>query len=376
MRKPITLFFLFYIWFYALTSCSVLRAEEVKSEKGVCEASGSLDWVELADYDGLFYSTKERTDRHGTIDTSNDWYDGVYSMLNTWAGALENCAGNDYEECSRIIEHMTHLSEQEKTLFNWSGREDWDHIWESTFWNNTSLVVLLNAYKVASDRVEVPADVHSQIGAWMKKAVKSNKQLYLAKVNKSFNNHQLQWARANAVYGLLWNDSKALKVSEKALNTFMKKNKTKEGALKYEAYRGSRGLWYHGRAYLAIFGIADTLEQAGVEVYDKEFKDYLNKSVNFYIDASADNTLIYKWAKRKKSNNGNYKEQEQASTGNAWVGAFINNVGKDYPATIKRLYESETINDWFFDTLGNDAGFWETLDSECFYPVYDTGRGY
>ena len=273
MKKPILLFFIFYVWVYALTSCSVLRAEEVKSEKGVCEASGSLDWVEYTDYDGLFYSTKKRTDRGGSIDTSNDWYDGVYSMLNTWTGALENCAGNDYEECSRIIEHMTHLSEQKKTLFNWAGREDWDHIWESTFWNNTSLVVLLNAYKVATDRVEVPADVHSQIGAWMKKAVKSNKQLYLANVNKSFNNHQLQWLRANALYGLLWNDDKALKVSEKGLNTFMKKNKTKEGALKFEAYRGSRGLWYHGRAYMAIFGIADTLEQAGIVVYDQDFKE-------------------------------------------------------------------------------------------------------
>lgn len=375
MKKPILLFFIFYVWVYALTSCSVLRAEEVKSEKGVCEASGSLDWVELADYDGLFYSTKKRTDRGGSIDTSNDWYDGVYSMLNTWTGALENCAGNDYEECSRIIEHMTHLSEQKKTLFNWAGREDWDHIWESTFWNNTSLVVLLNAYKVATDRVEVPADVHSQIGAWTKKAVKSNKQLYLANVNKSFNNHQLQWLRANALYGLLWNDSKALKVSEKGLNTFMKKNKTKEGALKFEAYRGSRGLWYHGRAYMAIFGIADTLEQAGIKVYDKDFNDALNKSVNFYIDASADNTLIYKWAKRKKSNNGNYKIQEQGHTGNSWVGMFINNVGKDYPDTIKKLYDSETIQEHFFDSLSYaDAGFWEVLDSECFYPVYKQGK--
>ena len=39
MKKPILLFFIFYVWVYALTSCSVLRAEEVKSEKGVCEAS-------------------------------------------------------------------------------------------------------------------------------------------------------------------------------------------------------------------------------------------------------------------------------------------------------------------------------------------------
>ena len=67
MKKPILLFFIFYVWVYALTSCSVLRAEEVKSEKGVCEASGSLDWVELADYDGLFYSIPKRKDRHGSI---------------------------------------------------------------------------------------------------------------------------------------------------------------------------------------------------------------------------------------------------------------------------------------------------------------------
>ena len=55
---------------------------------------------------------------------------------------------------------------------------------------------------------------------------------------------------------------------------------------------------------------------------------------------------------------------------------FINNVGKEYPATIKKLYNSETVKDWFFGTLGNDAGFWEVLDSECFYPVYNAGRGY
>ena len=78
----------------------------------------------------------------------------------------------------------------------------------------------------------------------------------------------------------------------------------------------------------------------------------------------------------KKSNNGNYKIQEQGQTGNAWVGMFINNVGKEYPATIKKLYNSETVKDWFFGTLGNDAGFWEVLDSECFYPVYNAGRGY
>ena len=42
--------------------------------------------------------------------------------------------------------------------------------------------------------------------------------------------------------------------------------------------------------------------------------------------------------------------------------------------TITRLYESETLQDYFFDMLGLDAGFWEVLDSECFYPVYVKGK--
>ena len=54
---------------------------------------------------------------------------------------------------------------------------------------------------------------------------------------------------------------------------------------------------------------------------------------------------------------------------------FINNVGKDYPDTIKKLYDSETIQEHFFDSLSYaDAGFWEVLDSECFYPVYKQGK--
>ena len=155
----------------------------------------------------------------------------------------------------------------------------------------------------------------------------------------------------------------------------MKKNKTKVGALKHEAVRGSRGLFYHGRAYLAIFSIADTLEQAGISVYDNVFSDAINKSVNFYIDASADNKLIYKWAKKKKNNDGNPKVQEQANTGNSWVGMFINNLGDAYPDTVTKLYKSKTIQKNFFESVDDeDAGFWEGSDSECFYPVYRQGK--
>jgi len=369
----LSIFFLISI--FSMSGFNTISADE--NPKSVCQTvdETSLSKVSLESYNELFYNVKKRKDRAGAIYSKEEWYDGLYFTLHQWTSSLELCAGGNETECQKILEHIIFLSNQKNSLINWSGKEDWDYIWESTFWNNTSSGVILYSYKVSSERIEVPADVHNQIGKWMKKVIQSNKNLYLAGVNGSFNNHMLQWLRVNALYGLLWNDKKALKVSKKGLKTFMKKNKTKAGALKHEAVRGSRGLFYHGRAYLAIFSIADTLEQAGILVYDNVFSDAINKSVNFYIDASADNKLIYKWAKKKKNNDGNPKVQEQANTGNSWVGMFINNLGDAYPDTVTKLYKSETIQKNFFESLDDeDAGFWEVSDSECFYPVYRQGK--
>ena len=107
-----------------------------------------------------------------------------------------------------------------------------------------------------SEQIGVDASTNNQINEWISKAVKSNKNLYLANVNKTFNNHQLQWLRANALYGLIWNDSKALKKSHKGLKKFLK-GINKNGVMKEEAIRGSRGLWYTGRAFHAIFSISE-----------------------------------------------------------------------------------------------------------------------
>jgi len=368
---PVVLFFIVYIWAYSIFNA--VNASENYSKTGVCESSSSLEYIELESYNELFFNVKKRKDRMGALYSKNEWYEGVYSTLDTWTGALENCAGGDKAECQLIVDHITFLSEQKKALHNWSGREDWNYIWESTFWNNTSLNVVLYAYKIANEQIDIDADTHSQIGNWAKKAVKSNKNFHLASVNKTFNNHQVQWARANALYGLIWNDSKALKVSHKALKRYLK-SITKEGALKDEAVRGSRGLFYTGRTFLALFSLSELLNEAGLDVYNENYKTKINKAVNFYIDASADNTLIYKWSKRKKNNNGDPKDQEQGTTSNAWVGVYLNIDNIADKETRSRLYESETIQDYFFDMLGLDAGFWEVLDSECFYPVYRTGE--
>ena len=178
--------------------------------------------------------------------------------------------------------------------------------------------------------------------------------------------------RANALYGLIWNDSKALKVSLKGLKRYLK-SINKDGVLKEEAVRGSRGLFYTGRGLVALFSLTELLDEAGINVYDEKFKVKINKAVNFYIDASEDNTLIYKWAKRNKNNDGDYTYQDQDVTSNSWVGVFLNIDDLADKETIEKLYESDTIQDYFFDAIGSDAQFWVVLDSECFYPVYVKG---
>jgi len=369
--KNLSVFFLIYICSWSIFN--IVNANE--NRKGVCQADEgrSILNVSLDSYNELFYNIEKRKDKWGTT-AEDEWYDGLYSTLNHWTGSLELCAGGNKAECQKIIEHTIYLSNQKKALFNWSGREDWDYIWVSTFWNNTSLNVVLYAYKIASEQVGVDATTNNQIKKWISKAVKSNKNLYLANVNKTFNNHQLQWLRANALYGLIWNDSKALKISHKGLKKFLK-SINKNGVMKEEAIRGSRGLWYTGRAFHAIFSISELLNEAGIEVYDNKYKEKINKAVNFYIDASADNKLIYKWAKKKKNNDGNPKIQEQAHTGNSWVGAYLNIDDIVTKTTTSKLYNSETIQNYFFDALHKkDASFWAILDSECFYPVYKQGK--
>ena len=122
--------------------------------------------VSLDSYNELFYNIEKRKDKWGTT-AEDEWYDGLYSTLNHWTGSLELCAGGNKVECQKIIEHTIYLSNQKKALFNWSDREDWDYIWVSTFWNNTSLNVVLYAYKIASEQVGVDATTNNQIKKWI-----------------------------------------------------------------------------------------------------------------------------------------------------------------------------------------------------------------
>jgi len=99
----------------------------------------------------------------------------------------------------------------------------------------------------------------------------------------------------------------------------------------------------------------------------------MNRAVNFYLDASLDNMLIYPWAKIKRHNKkGNPKKQEQNHYSNGWAPAFLYHYKDLYPATIEKTKANPYVQKFINKNLKKDAGsMWGLIDSKCIYPTKD-----
>ena len=368
IKGILILFFITYFWISALTNSASAGGINVDKAIGVCQAETSLSQVSLDLYKSHFIKMKVRkwNESKDKIQTQNQWEDNMYFLMDAWSSALEKCAGGDMDECNRIIEHTKYLADN-KALRNRYSKTDYDFVWESKFFGNHGMSRILFAYSIAIQQVGTDTDTHTIIGKWAKKSVNSNNNLSMGEYGLT--NHHLNFLRSLALYGLIWDDKKALKKAEKNIVKYITKI-NKDGILKNEAVRGHRGLYYTGRSLHAIFVIMDILYDADINLYVEEYNVILNRAVNFYLDASNDNKLIYPYAKKKRHNKlHDPKHQEQTYSQNAWAPAFIFHYKDIYPNTVAKIYDNDYVVEWFFYDVGRkDGSLWGIIDSKCFLP--------
>ena len=342
---------------------------DIKRATGVCKANNSNLDFNLDTYNKTFINIKvrawdEKTDVEGK---EGDWENTMYFLMGAWSKAMEECAGGNKEVCKIIIEHTKYLADNNglKRGYSW---DDYDYVFEATFFNNHAAGRVLAAYGTAIQQINIDSDVHKAIGKWAKKNVKSNNNLNKSKWK--YTNHHLNYVRAIALYGSIWKDTKSLNKAKKVVLSIMK-SITKEGALPLEAVRGVRGLYYQGRTLHGLFTTTDILYDAGIDLYTDKFNEDMNRAVNFYLDASLDNMLIYPWAKIKRHNKkGNPKIQEQNHYSNGWAPAFLYHYKDLYPATIEKTKANPYVQKFIKKNLKRDAGsMWGLIDSKCIYPI-------
>ena len=368
IKGLLILFFITYFWISALTNIASSKGINLERATGVCQAGKSLTQVDFNLYKDHFVKMKVRVwnESKDKLSTQIPWEDNMYFIINAWGSAGERCVGGDKDECKRIIEHTKYLAEN-KALKNRYAKTDWDYVWESKFFGNHGLSHILFAYSIAIQQIGIDTDAHTIIGKWAKKSMLSNNNLSMGE--GVLTNHHLNFLRSLSLYGLIWNDEKSLKKSEKYILKYLKTIK-EDGALKNEAVRGHRGLYYTGKSLHAIFVVMDILYDAGIDLYTDENNEKLNRAVNFYLDASNDNMLIYPYAKKKRHNKlGDPKHQQQSYSQNGWVPAFIFHYKDIYPNTVAKIYDNNFVIEYFFYKIGRkDGSLWGIMDSKCFYP--------
>ena len=343
---------------------------DIKRATGVCKANNSNLDFNLDTYNKTFINIKVRIwdEKKDVEGKEGDWEKTMYFLMDAWSKGMEECAGGNKEVCKIIIEHTKYLADNNglKRGYSW---KDYDHVFEATFFNNHAAGHVLAAYGIAIQQINIDSDVHKAIGKWAKKIVKSNNNLN--KGTWKYTNHHLNYVRALALYGGIWKDTKSLNKAKKVVLSIMK-SITKEGALRLEAVRGVRGLYYHGKTLHGLFITTDILYDAGINLYTDKFNEDMNRAVNFYLDASLDNMLIYPWAKIKRHNKmGDPKIQEQTHYQNGWAPAFLYHYKDLYPDTIEKTKANPYIQKFVKKNLRSDvgSGMWGLIDSKCIYPI-------
>ena len=341
---------------------------DIKRATGVCKANNSNLNFNLDTYNKTFINIKVRTwdEKKDVAGEEDDLRKTMFFLNGAWSKAMEECAGGNKEVCKIIIEHTNYLADNNglKRGYSW---EDYDQVWEATFFNNHAASHVFAAYGIAIQQINIDSDVHKAIGKWAKKNVKSNNNLNKGKWK--YTNHHLNYARAIALYGGIWKDTKSLDKAKKVVLSIIK-SITKEGALPLEAVRGVRGLYYQGRTLHGLFITTDILYDAGIDLYTDKFNADMNRAVNFYLDASLDNMLIYPWAKIKRHNKkGDPKIQEQTHYQNGWAPAFLYHYKDLYPDTIEKTKANPYVQKLIIKNLKSDGSLWGLIDSKCIYPI-------
>ena len=375
MKKPIILYFILYIWIYALSSCSALRADGIDVERatGKCYSHDYLSKVDFNEYDKIWidptldYKYSLDKDKAG-VDQDSDWLKQNWHFHSIYRNAIELCATGDVESCNDIVEHTKFLAENKKMFKNKYFDTHGHDYYESTLFNNFSIAHVLTAYGVAIQKVEVDADTHDKIGKQFKKAIKSNNRLK-NDGQKYVNNHHLVSARSFALYGTIFDDAKAIKKAKSLLNRYYK-TMTKEGALKYEAVRGHRALFYTGKTITAVISILNILEDGGEQAWTDREIEWVAKAVEFYIDASEDNMKIYKWAKQKKHNKkGDAKIQQMTHNQKGWVRPFVQRYTATHPELVEKVLGQYHVGLYLQNDTRKNGDQWILVDTKCFYNI-------
>ena len=377
MKKFTFLFFVIYIWSWSIFNAVKADGIDIERATGQCWAKTNIASIDFKEYDKIWinptldYKYSEAKDVTG-VDQDSFWLEKTWEFHAKWRDAVELCAmGGVYEgACDDIVEHTKYLASHKKMLKNRNTNKDTNEYYEATLFNNFSIGHILTAYGVALQVVEVDAETHKIIGDQFLKAIKSNNRLFLGNGGpKYINNHHLISARALALYGTIWNDDKAVKKARKWLERYYK-TMTKEGALKYEAMRGHRALYYTGRTLTAVISILNILEDGGEQAWSQAEKDWVAKAVEFYLDASDDNMKIYKWAKIKKHNKlGDPKVQEMTHPQKGWVRPFVQRFKDSHPELVMRLLADSHVQTYLRKDEKRNGDQWTTVDPKCFYAI-------
>ena len=195
---------------------------------------------------------------------------------------------------------------------------------------------------------------------------------------KAAHNHATQSSIARMSVGVLSNDRDLF--LEGVDQWFITIDSMREdGSLPIETRRGSRALFYQGRAISALFAIAHRAEVQGINLFDIEREKDIHRAVKFYLDASEDSKIVENYAKVNfaPGPSKNYKIQDLDgagrinSSGQGWVRLYIDR----YPNSpnTQRLLNLKRGQNNLIDALVssvNQSGKsteWITVDTNCFY---------
>jgi len=279
--------------------------------------------------------------------------------------------GLDIEACKVIFQVTKYWAEQEYlTARSTYDSADW---WEEALQSSIFMQAMFEGLIVADEKLDGQISDNQNIVSWISNAIRKNSKYSVAK-----NNHRTAWVIAAMKSTMIskkpikigFSEKNFVELGDLELNYQFNKMMNKDGALKEEAVRGTRAIFYTGRQLGNLLSILEMMEASGNSRYT-EYEDKLHLAVSFFINAIDDPKVIYPYSKKMKhSPKGDPMKQDYGNGIGERLGtfSFTKIYVSQFPSheNSQRIKMHPLLSPYVEDDTGIITGF--GLDVGCLNP--------
>lgn len=259
-------------------------------------------------------------------------------------------------------------------------------IMDDTLSINMRLITpLISALSVAEATAPLSVKNRQTIDSWLKRIVRNfqhglrNKGRYKGgkdgtTARKAAHNHAMQSSVAAMSYGAWVGDDDAFNIGIEQWDITLQSMRA-DGSLPIETRRGSRALFYHGRALASLVEIAERASIQGIDLYGQSRKKSIHKGAEFFIAAVVDPSLVLKYAKRNyvPGPHKDYRKQDlgRGTSTYSWIAPYIARF-PDHPNSkkLQSLTGKENALTAKISTavkMNGNSAEWIGVNAKCFY---------